>query len=206
MKEVVLFDLGNVLAKPIDDYELYNKLNCKISYEQFLKYWWYDDLAIKAHEGLISDEEHIKALLSFCNSDLSVDDFYQIYNSLDNSLYDDTVDCIKLLKAKGYKVGILSNLRLMDFNRYSKQIEQIGFDYLFLSYKLNKLKPSKEIYLHVINILECKPNELIFFDDKLENVDVAKSVGIDAYQVTGNTINGFLGKFSYDSLDEVNIF
>lgn len=40
MDRVFLFDLGNVLAKPLDNYELYNKLNCKISYDKFLSYWW----------------------------------------------------------------------------------------------------------------------------------------------------------------------
>ena len=79
MDKVFLFDLGNVLAKSLDNRELYNKLNCKIPYEQFEEYWFGDDLVIKAHEGLVSDEVHIKALLKYCKSDLSIDDFYKIY-------------------------------------------------------------------------------------------------------------------------------
>lgn len=35
MDKLFLFNLVNVLAKPLDNYELYNKLNCKIPYEQF---------------------------------------------------------------------------------------------------------------------------------------------------------------------------
>lgn len=35
MDKIFLFDLGGVLAKRLDDYDLYNKLNCKISYEDF---------------------------------------------------------------------------------------------------------------------------------------------------------------------------
>lgn len=34
MDKVFLFDLGNVLAKPLDNSGLYDKLNCKITYEQ----------------------------------------------------------------------------------------------------------------------------------------------------------------------------
>lgn len=188
MQKTVLFDLGNVLAKPLDDYDLYNKLNCRIPYENFLEYWWYNELVIKAHKGLISDEEHIKALLDFCNSNLSIEEFYHVYNSLDNSLYSNTIEFIKELKKNGYKVGILSNLRLMDFNRYRKVIDQIKFDYLFFSYEMKAIKPSKEIYLQVINTLKCKPNDIIFFDDKLENVNAAKHVGINAYLVNGKDI------------------
>ena len=156
MKKIFLFDLGNVLAKSLDDYSLYNKLNCKISYDKFLKYWWGDDLVLKAHMGLATDDEHVEALLKFCKSDLSIKQFYEIYNSLDNSLYDDTIEIINDLKNKGYKVGLLSNLRLMDYKRYKKQIEKINFDYIFLSYEMKCIKPSKDIYVQVIDKLNGK--------------------------------------------------
>lgn len=188
MKKIFLFDLGNVLAKSIDEFELYNKLNCKILYDEFLQYWWGDDLVIKAHMGLITDDEHVEALLKFCKSDLSVDQFYEIYNSLDNSLYYDTVEIIYRLKSKGYQVGLLSNLRLMDYKRYEKELKKLNFDYEFLSYKMKCIKPCKEIYLQVIDELNCKPDNIIFFDDNKKNVDGAKLAGINAYQTTGESI------------------
>lgn len=188
MNKIFLFDLGNVLAKPIDDYELYNKLNCKISYEEFLQYWWGDDLVIKAHMGLATDDEHVEALLKFCKSDLSINQFYEIYNSLDNSLYDDTIEIINGLKSKGYKVGLLSNLRLMDYERYKQQIKKINFDYVFLSYEMKCIKPSKDIYLQVIKTINCRADNIIFFDDNEKNVNGAKLLGINAYQVTGENI------------------
>ena len=98
MDRIFLFDLGNVLAKSLDDYYLYNKLNCKIPYNEFLQYWWSDDLVLKAHMGLATDDEHVEALLKFCKSDLSINQFYEIYNSLDNSLYDETLEIINELK------------------------------------------------------------------------------------------------------------
>lgn len=188
MKKIFLFDLGNVLAKSIDEFELYNKLNCKILYDEFLQYWWGDDLVIKAHMGLITDDEHVEALLKFCKSDLSVDQFYEIYNSLDNSLYYDTVEIIYRLKSKGYQVGLLSNLRLMDYKRYEKELKKLNFDYEFLSYKMKCIKPCKEIYLQVIDELNCKPDNIIFFDDNKKNVDGAKLTGISAYQTTDKSI------------------
>lgn len=188
MNRIFLFDLGNVLAKQLDEYTLYNKLNCKITYDEFLQYWWCDDLVIKAHMGLATDDEHVKALLDFCKSDLSISEFYDIYNKLDKSLYDDTVQIINRLKDIGYKVGLLSNLRLMDYKRYEEQIKKINFDYIFLSYEMKCIKPYKDIYLKVIDKLNLKENEIIFFDDNKKNVDGAKKVGIDAYQLTGKNI------------------
>ena len=188
MDRIFLFDLGNVLAKSLDDYGLYNKLNCKISYDEFLQYWWSDDLVLKAHMGLVTDDEHVEALLKFCKSDLSINQFYEIYNSLDNSFYDETMEIINELKNKGYKVGLLSNLRLMDYKRYEEQIKKINFDYLFLSYELKSIKPSSDIYLQVINALNCEADNIIFFDDNQKNVNGAKQLGINAYQVTGENI------------------
>lgn len=188
MDRIFLFDLGNVLAKSLDDYYLYNKLNCKIPYNEFLQYWWSDDLVLKAHMGLATDDEHVEALLKFCKSDLSINQFYEIYNSLDNSLYDETMEIINELKNKGYKVGLLSNLRLMDYKRYEEQIKKINFDYLFLSYEIKCIKPSSDIYLQVIDALDCEADNIIFFDDNQKNVNGAKQLGINAYQVTGENI------------------
>ena len=188
MDRIFLFDFGNVLAKSLDDYGSYNKLNCKISYDEFLQYWWGDDLVLKAHMGLATDDEHVEALLKFCKSDLSINQFYEIYNSLDNSLYDETLEIINELKNKGYKVGLLSNLRLMDYKRYEEQIKKINFDYLFLSYEIKCIKPSSDIYLQVIDALDCEADNIIFFDDNQKNVNGAKQLGINAYQVTGENI------------------
>lgn len=188
MDRIFLFDLGNVLAKSLDDYYLYNKLNCKIPYNEFLQYWWSDDLVLKTHMGLATDDEHVEALLKFCKSDLSINQFYEIYNSLDNSLYDETLEIINELKNKGYKVGLLSNLRLMDYKRYEEQIKKINFDYLFLSYEIKCIKPSSDIYLQVIDALDCEADNIIFFDDNQKNVNGAKQLGINAYQVTGENI------------------
>ena len=98
------------------------------------------------------------------------------------------IEIINELKNKGYKVGLLSNLRLMDYKRYEEQIKKINFDYIFLSYKMKCIKPSNDIYLQVINTLKCDPDNIIFFDDNEKNVNIANQLGINAYQVTGENI------------------
>ena len=126
-------------------------------------------------------------LNNICYFDTSIDR-YETYNSLNKSLYNCTVEIIKELKNKGYKVGLLSNLRLMDYKRYENEIKKINFDYVFLSYEMKCMKPSKDIYLLVIDTLNCEADKIIFFDDNEKNVNGAKSIGINAYQVTGRNI------------------
>ena len=56
------------------------------------------------------------------------------------------------------------------------------------------IKPSKDIYVQVIDKLKCESYEIIFFDDNEKNVNGAKLVGINAYQATGKNIKEVLEK------------
>ena len=40
----------------------------------------------------------------------------------------------------------------------------------------------------MIDALDCEADNIIFFDDNQKNVNGAKQLGIDAYQVTGENI------------------
>lgn len=176
INKLFLFDLGGVLIKPMDHYKLYDKLKCKIPYKEFEKYWCWDKTVLDAHKGTVSDEYHIKQLLSFTKSNLSIEEFYKIYADLRNEFYKDTVEIINKLKSKGYKVGLLSNLRLMDYNNCKDEITSLKLDYLFLSYEIGYLKPYKEMYEYVIRKCTCNPNNIVFFDDYIDNVEGARKL------------------------------
>ena len=80
MKEkIYVFDLGNVIVTPINTKFLYEKLDCLISYENFLSFFLYDKSVIDAHAGLISDKKHIQKLLDFSKSQKSIEEYKRIY-------------------------------------------------------------------------------------------------------------------------------
>ena len=58
----------------------------------------------------------------------------------------------------------------------------------FVSYELKCLKPDVKIYQKMIEKLNCKPNEIIFIDDKEKNVIGAKSLGINGIVYKNNEI------------------
>lgn len=138
---------------------------------------------------MILDTYYIQCLLEYCKSKVTVQEFYDKYITMTNGLYSDTVKIIKKLQENKIKVGVLSNLREMDYERHKEEIEPFKFDYLFLSYKMKLIKPSEDIYMKVIEECKCNPNEIYFFDDNEKNVEIANKCGINSYQVTGNTIN-----------------
>jgi putative hydrolase of the HAD superfamily len=52
------------------------------------------------------------------------------------------------------------------------------FDVLVWSYQLGIAKPDAEIYRHTLERLGTQPEETLFIDDKRENVEAARALGI----------------------------
>lgn len=91
-----------------------------------------------------------------------------------------TLPLIEQLKAKGYIVGMLSNIT----ERAASYVRALGyydlFDPLLLSYELGLEKPDIHIYAKLLEKLQLYPEEVLFIDDREENVTAAKEMGIDA--------------------------
>jgi putative hydrolase of the HAD superfamily len=52
------------------------------------------------------------------------------------------------------------------------------FDELILSHEIHLTKPNPEIFEYTIQKAGCKPEEIIFIDDGLNNIRTAKELGI----------------------------
>lgn len=87
---------------------------------------------------------------------------------------------IDQLKDKGLRIGMLSNID----NRYKKMIRDFGFyapfDPCLLSCEMGHEKPHHKAYELLLKTLNLPAEEVVFIDDKPENVHAAKKLGIDA--------------------------
>lgn len=182
-----VFDLGGVLSVPMVSKKLYEQIKWKVSYEEFLDKFNNSEESIKVHKGEISTKEFFEYLKRYMDDNITLDEFKNIYVN-NNKFFNDTIEIIKKLKNLGYKVYLLSNLKEIDYEKFIKHFDISIFDELFLSFKLGMLKPNDDIYQYVINKLNTKPENIYFFDDNKENVEGAIKNGINAYQVTGETV------------------
>ena len=182
-----VFDLGGVLSVPMVSKKLYEQIKWKVSYDEFLDKFNNSAESIKVHKGEISTKEFFEYLKRYMNDNITLEEFKNIYVN-NNEFFNDTIETIKKLKNLGYKVYLLSNLKEIDYEKFIKHFDISIFDELFLSFKLGMLKPNDDIYQYVINKLNTKPENIYFFDDNKENVDGAIRNGINAYQVTGETV------------------
>lgn len=84
------------------------------------------------------------------------------------------------LKEKKVHVALLSNID----PRLGKLIQSYGyydpFDPYLLSYEIGVEKPDPKAFGILIKTLNVPPGDILFIDDKQENVDAAKKAGIDA--------------------------
>ncbi|HSX26241.1 MAG TPA: HAD family phosphatase [Chlamydiales bacterium] len=83
------------------------------------------------------------------------------------------------LKEKEISVGLLSNIN----GRYAKIIRDLGFydpfEPCLLSYDMGLEKPDPRVYQLLLEKLNLPAGEVVFIDDKEENVEAAKKLGID---------------------------
>lgn len=56
------------------------------------------------------------------------------------------------------------------------------FQGVVISAEVGHLKPAPEIYHHLLTTYQLKPNETLFIDDLLQNVEGAKSMGMQAIE------------------------
>lgn len=182
-----VFDLGGVLSVPMVSKKLYEQIKWKVSYDEFLDKFNNSAESIKVHKGEISTKDFFEYLKGYMDDDITLEEFKNIYVN-NNKFFTDTIEIIKKLKNLGYKVYLLSNLKEIDYEKFIKHFDVSIFDEMFLSFKLDMLKPNDDIYQYVIIKLNTKPENIYFFDDNKENVDGAIRNGINAYQVTGETV------------------
>ena len=85
------------------------------------------------------------------------------------------------LKEDGYRTGILSNLpkELAEYTR--SHFDRLDdFEVAFFSSEFKMVKPDREVYDYVIESLGVPAGEILFVDDRKENVDAARQLGIQS--------------------------
>ena len=93
-------------------------------------------------------------------------------------------DKVAALKENGYKIYLLSNYSEELFHVHTKGAKFLDvLDGGVVSYQVHVLKPDREIYEILLEKYSLKAEECLFFDDRMDNVEGAKKVGIQAIQV-----------------------
>lgn len=93
------------------------------------------------------------------------------------------------LKEKGYHLYIVSNYARELFEKHTKDASFLkDMDGVVVSYMIHKAKPDQAIYEYLFETYRLKPEECIFFDDREENTDAARKLGMQAVTITSQDL------------------
>ena len=140
-------------------------------------------------QGLVSTSEFLSQMQSCFDDHVAEEVLINTWNSLLADMPQKRLDFIAELR-NDYKVFLLSNTNEMhiddvDKNFFSNSDKKFRdlFDKAYLSFELQLVKPSQNIFEYVLNNAKLVAEETVFIDDTLIHVNAAKSVGMHAFQL-----------------------
>lgn len=87
---------------------------------------------------------------------------------------------IEKLKQNGYKLGLLSNhaKEWVEYCELTYNYHKL-FHTIVYSYEVGFSKPNSDIFLAILRLLKVKPEECLFIDDYIKNIETAKEIGFN---------------------------
>jgi len=178
----VIFDYGGVLCYHPTPAQIAAAAElCGVSSEEFVRALWKHRLKYDAGQD---PQEYWRTCASLMGRTFT-DDFIatMIEHEIGfwSTLDDRVLAWTDQLRKHGYRTGILSNLpiplgrKLRAWNGFLDH-----FDHVTFSFELGCVKPQREIYDHAVRGVGVPPDEVLFIDDRTENIKGAREAGLHA--------------------------
>jgi HAD superfamily hydrolase (TIGR01509 family) len=178
----LLFDLGGVLVE-VDQSRIFEGLSgitgrspSEVQAGLLAHQPFWDQFIVSE----FSDEQVAREVNKSLGSSLGTSEVVAALNAELGDVIHSTADLLPALKTK-VGVGCLSNTNTLHWDRLLYAYDfMLLFDRRFASQIVGHAKPSHEIYRVASSNLGVEPSEILFFDDKIENVRAAQSLGWNA--------------------------
>ncbi|NLM19253.1 MAG: HAD family phosphatase [Clostridiaceae bacterium] len=95
---------------------------------------------------------------------------------------------IKELKAKGYKIYLLSNASTRQHEYWHRISASKYFDGTLVSADVKMVKPNPKIFEYLCEKFSLQPAECFFIDDLEQHVIAAESIGMQGHVFNGNVL------------------
>jgi len=178
MIKAVFFDLGGVIVRT--EYQAPRQhlaVRLGMEYEDVVKLIFQSPSSERASVGEISAEEHwaevTKRLRRPISETASIREEFFAGDVVDREI----VDLLRSLRPS-YHVGLISNA-WPDLRDYIvKQKFDDAFDHMVISGEVGVMKPEAKIYQIALEQAGVSPDEAVFVDDFIENIDGCEALGM----------------------------
>jgi putative hydrolase of the HAD superfamily len=180
---VVVFDYVNVLCldQTLEDMKAM-ALVCGIADERFSEV--YRKLRLSYDRGDIDGPAYWTDVVRQQELDLSRDQIATLIKLDSESITrpnQGAVQWTELLHRAGIPLALLSNMPL-ELSRYvTKSFQRLSrFEYLIYSCDYRSIKPELAIYRNCLELLKAAPQDILYLDDRAENIEEAACLGINS--------------------------
>ena len=182
--KAIIFDLGGVIVRT--EYQAPRQHLAEsfgMDYEDIDKIVFGSPSAARAFVGEITAREHwqnvMKMLKQPTGESERIRDEFFAGDMVDHTL----VDFIRSLRGE-YKTCLISNA-FDDLREYIvREKFEDAFDHMVISAEVNVAKPEARPYHIALEQLEVSPNEAVFVDDFIENIEACERLGIHGIHFT----------------------
>ena len=175
----ILFDQAGVQTYPVfsrkNTYTIKGKIFSSKELEAIFHTERYPDYMI----GKISEREFIKEFLSASKLNITVEEYIELFKKGIEPI-PGMKEILESLKAR-YSLATLIN-ESSEWANYKLDVSKFRefFEINVVSGDIGYAKPEAAFYMRALDMLKTKPAECIFVDDKKENCEAAKNLGIEA--------------------------
>ena len=183
---VVVFDYGEVISQEPTDADRERLVaRAGVAADSFWAAYWAHREPLD--QGTASIAEYWAAVARDVGVEWDAVDVHELW-AIDHrgwlSVDPGTLRVLHALADGGTRLALLSNAGA-DFSGWLRSGSFAPlFERVFVSGELGLVKPHAAIYEHVIDELGITPSELLFVDNKSENVEGARAVGGDGHVFT----------------------
>lgn len=185
--QALVFDIGNVLIdidypKTISNFQAL----ATIDFNTIVSYHKQIDIFNQFEKGKVTSNEFVSTLKQYLRNDVTNEQIVAAWNTMLVYYPERKIKLLKTLKEKGFRLYALSNINELHIEEMNSKVHALFginefktlFDKAYYSNEVGFRKPEKELYEIVLNEIALPPQEILFIDDKLENLMPAEALGI----------------------------
>lgn len=186
MIKAIIFDIGEVILDldPITSIEAFRSRAGFESIDEFLDTSHQRGIFRQMEEGAINEEEFYEVALTYCRPGTSKETIRECFYEFMPGIPQYKIELLREL-SKDYDLYILSNNNPIS-RAYTCELarrEGLDFDEIFkkqyYSYEMKMMKPCRKIFLTVLEEIGLPPEEILYVEDSISNVQAAEALGIN---------------------------
>ena len=192
-----LFDLGGVFFDWDPNHFFKDIFDTVEERQYFLTEVCNDEWNIQQDAGRTIKEAEAVLIPKFPQYEKQIKMYYQNHRKMIRGTFNSSIQVLDKLKKKNYECYVLSNWSAETFVGMKDDYPFLqSFNGLLISGEDKLMKPDAAIYELAISRFNLIPQETVFIDDKLENIEAAKKLNLKTiHLVDPNIIELEIDKF-----------